>query len=226
MKKLTRFIMTLSLVSVVILSGCGGTNTTTNKTNSDYIEPSFISQESSSVAASEAPTSANTAASGEQRETGTIVPDESITIVAMDNSPYLKGITLKTTLSYLAERYQVAYTYNKATKSYRWDFGDNGTVIAVHYDGYPDEIIEVSYSPADYSLWRDSRNDFSNVDSTKSYKYSEICNIIGSSGTVSKLSRTIMLPNTYHVCWYTQDGQVLYVQFDSATNMSIHIQLL
>ncbi|MBQ4283071.1 MAG: hypothetical protein IJB96_03990 [Lachnospira sp.] len=228
MKKSTRLIITMSMISAVLLSGCGQSSTSSSSGGggSNYVAPTFISTQPA-TSETEAPKESSSAA-GEntERETGTVVPDESVTIVAMDNSPYLKGISLKTTLTYLTERYGSAPVYNTGSRTYRWNFGDKGTVIATHQEEYPENIIEITYSPSDYSTWRDSRNDFSKIDTSKTYGYSEICNLIGSSGTVSKLSRTIMIPTTYHVCWYKPDGTVLNVQFDASTNKSIYIQLL
>lgn len=217
MKRPLSLLLTLSLLSAIALTGCGG-----NKKTSTVGTSSVNSTESETSAPTEAATEARTL--DPNYETLAVSPDTPI--IAMDNNLSLKGIDMKAPLSTLVARFGSDYKYNSGSNTYQWTF-DNGTrILATCDEGNAKLINSIDYAPGSYDGWRDPKNDFSQVDPNKTYTYAELYSIVRSPGTVFKLSADEYNHSYYYVCWYDEKGNILYAQFNSETNESVHITIL
>lgn len=217
MKRPLSLLLTLSLLSAMALTGCGG-------------DKKPATSASNTVQSTESETSAPTQAATEARTLDpnyeTLAVDPDTPIIAMDNNLSLKGIDMKAPLSTLVARFGSDYKYNSGSNTYQWTF-DNGTRILATCDAGNAKLINsIDYAPANYDNWRDPNNDFSQVDANKTYTYAELYSIVRSPGTVFKLSADEYNHSYYYVCWYDDKGNILYVQFNSQTNESVHITIL
>lgn len=218
MRRNVTYLSVAALITTALLTGCGSTPTSAPSDNNTVL-PSFISSPESTAAE----TTDSTEKPTHERENGTVISPDSTEIIATNNAPLLKGITLRTSIDALTERYGTNYTYNSGSNSYYWDMGDKGKINAICENDSKSVINEITYTPATYDIWRDAANDYTQVDPSKTYTYAELCNIIGSHGTTYKLSLNIYMKTTYHVCWYDGDGVILSAQFDSTTNKTLRI---
>ncbi len=210
--------LTLSLLLAVAGTGCGGNKKPANAPTAATVN--------STEAETSAPTQAATEAKTLDPNYETLAVDPNTPIIAMDNNLSLKGITLKAPLSTLVARYGSDYKYISGSHTYQWTF-DNGTRILATCDADNAKLINsIDYAPVNYDNWRDPKNDFSQVDINKTYTYAELYSIVRSPGTVFKLSCDQYEHNFYFVCWYDANGNILYAQFKSATNESVHISIL
>ncbi len=217
MKRPLLLLLTLSLLSAMALTGCGG-------------DKKPAASASNTVQSTESETSAPTQAATEARTLDpnyeTLAVDPDTPIIAMDNNLSLKGIDMKAPLSTLVARFGSDYKYNSGSNTYQWTF-DNGTRILATCDAGNAKLINsIDYAPVNYDNWRDPNNDFSQVDTNKTYTYAELYSIVKSPGTVFKLSADEYNHSYYYVCWYDDEGNILYVQFNSQTNESVHITIL
>lgn len=217
MKRPLSLFLTLSLLSAIALTGCGG-----NK------KPDTAA--SNTVKSTETETSAPTQAATEARTLDpnyeTIAVDPNAPITAIENNPALKGITLKAPLSTLVARFGSDYKYTAGSNTYQWKFDNGARILATCDDDNVRLINSIDYAPADYDNWRDPNNDFSQVDVNKTYTYAELYSIVRSPGTVFKLSTDEYEHNFYFVCWYDANGNILYAQFKAETNESVHISII
>ena len=182
------------------------------------------------VKATEAETSAPTQKATEAKTLDpnyeTLAVDPDTPVLASNNNPALKGLTLKTNLSTLVARFGSDYKYTAGSNTYQWSLANGNRVLATCDPDNSKIINSVDYAPASYDVWRDPNNDFSQVDVNKTYTYAELYSIVKSPGSVFKLTVDDADRNYYFVCWYDAKGNILYVQFNAATNKSVHISIL
>lgn len=217
MKRPLSMLLTLSLLSAAALTGCGGNNKP-DTTAANTVPPT--------ESTTSAPTQAATEARTLDPDYETLAVDPDTPIIAMDNNLSLKGIEMKAPLSTLVARFGSDYKYSSGSNTYQWTFDNGARILATCDEGNARLINSIDYAPGNYDNWRDPNNDFSQIDVNKTYTYAELYSVVRSPGTVFKISADESNHNYYYVCWYDNKGNILYAQFDSETNVSVHITIL